>query len=148
MKAISIRIRCAFSMWLASAFMVLCVLGGALAQQDDAGGMVQWKVPVVMEESTLRGRVVVLETRREDRRTIEGMTVQVWSQEDKQPKDLLHETETDDDGLFDLPELPLGQYFLVVSRLRVNLVVIERAQERVGQEEPKILLIMIPKEVV
>lgn len=120
------------------------------------------KVPIVMEAATVRGKVAVLETQREDRRVIQGLKVQVWSSkpadvsprrrghrvEEFQRDQLLHETETDELGLFDLPLLDSGEYFMDVSDVQFRLTVIPQSTERAGQSEPKVLLILIPKEVV
>lgn len=121
-------------------------------------------VPVVMEEATVRGKVAVLETRREDRKLIEGLPIQVWSTVERQHTSrvlfttkthstyerdqLLRETKTDDLGLFDLPQLTAGEYILVISEVQFRLSVVPQSQQRRGQAEPKVLLILIPKEVV
>jgi hypothetical protein len=141
----------------------LCLLPAARAVAQDKGGDA-FTVPVVMEEATVRGRVVILETRREDRKVIEGLAVQIWSTKEAEttarrrwarrnapqlePDQLLHETETDELGIFDLPELDIGDYILKVSGIQFRLTVIKQSEERAGQSEPKVLLILIPKEVV
>jgi hypothetical protein len=103
-----------------------------------------------MERSTLRGKVVVLESRRSDRRTIENLGIQVWSTQDngRRKSAKLHETLTDADGLFALPLLEEGEYILMVGELRLRLLVVPPAPERAGQEEPKVLLILMPKEAI
>lgn len=108
-----------------------------------------WRVPIVMEKATVRGKIVILENRSEDRRVLEGLKVQVWSDpEESQPSGKIHETLTDDAGLFSLPELEVGEYFLTVARLRLRLTVVPNDPERAGQLEPKVLLILLPKDVV
>lgn len=120
-----------------------------------------WRVPVLMEASTARGKVVVLETRKEDRKAVENLLVQVWTAPDeeqevegaeeaggKAEEKLVHETRTDENGLFSLPVLSVGAYRLVIGELSVQLRVLPKAEERKDQEEPKILLILLPKEVV
>ena len=136
-----------------------------------------WRVPVLMEASTARGKVVVLETRKEDRKAVENLLVQVWTAPDEEqevegaeeaegkageetppekgnpesPQEeekLVHETRTDENGLFSLPVLSVGAYRLVIGELSVQLRVLPKAEERKDQEEPKILLILLPKEVV
>lgn len=138
---------------------------GATATAQEQNNSMSVKVPIVMEEATVRGKVAVLESAREVRRVISGLEVNVWStkevQEDsnrrwKRKSDtkalerdkLLHETTTDDLGLFDLPTLDAGEYLLDVSEVKFRLSVIPQSAERAGQSEPKILLILIPKEVV
>lgn len=131
------------------------------AADDDVTRQVS--VPVVMEAATIRGKVAILETRQDDRRVIEGLKVQIWSTkrtEQKRPRlwsgkaddlerdKLLHETETDDQGIFDLPLLGVGEFFLVISKVQFRLTVVEQSVDRTGQTEPKVLLILIPKEVV
>ena len=66
-----------------------------------------------MERATLRGKVVVLETRVQERRTINGLPVQVWTPKKgagrKVKRDrLLHEAKTDMDGFFSLPVLDVS----------------------------------------
>jgi len=133
-----------------------------------------WRVPVLMEEATVRGKVVVLETRREDRRAVENLLIQVWTAPDeaeelenaaeeqadetveaeaeteaeKEEPKLVHETRTDENGLFSLPVLSVGVYRLVIGELSVQLRVMPKHEERKDQEEPKILLILLPKEVI
>ncbi len=130
------------------------------AQAND--GDDQRAVPVVMEEATVRGKVAVLETRWEDRQILEGLRVQVWSTKEAEPTErrrrgssrarerdvLIHETETDDLGMFDLKGFEVGEYLLTVSDVQFRLMVIPRSETRLGQSEPKILLILVPKEVV
>ena len=140
----------------------LMVNGPLTSRAADAGDQTL-KVPIVMEEATVRGKVAVLETRREERRVMEGLAVRVWSVKDTpenadgkhSQKDaawerdrLLHETETDELGLFDLPRLDVANYLLEVSDVQFRLRVIPQSAERAGQSEPKVLLILIPKEVV
>jgi len=168
--------------WRQIAFIVP-VLAVLPARQPSAlgqeGPSKTWRVPVLMEESTVRGKVVVLETRREDRKAVENLLIQVWTAPDEEaeaneqvtegaeaakgatepaepgdsasepqePK-LVHETRTDENGLFSLPVLGIGTYRLVVGEISVQLRVLPKAKEREGQEEPKILLILLPKEVV
>jgi len=140
-----------------------------------------WRVPVLMEESTVRGKVVVLETRREDRKAVDNLLIQVWTAPDEQETEeeaqatveaekgaenaeeaapetpaaaeakepeLVHETRTDENGLFSLPLLGIGAYRLVVGEISVQLRVLPKSEDREDQEEPKILLILLPKEVV
>lgn len=143
----------------------LAILLVASAHQSHAQGDPVYAVPVVMEEATVRGKVAVLETRWEDRRIMKGLRVQVWSTKEQEPpveerkrrrgqtstrvRDvLINETETDDLGLFDLPMLPVGEYLLNVSEVQFRLTVIPKAESRAGQSEPKVLLILIPKEVI
>jgi len=137
----------------------LTTMTGLAAAQDTSKA-----VPIVMEAATVRGKIAVLETRWEDRQIMKGLRVQVWSTKapektnDKPNRHsptirvdrdtLLHETETDDLGLFDLPVLDVGEYLLAVSEVRFLLTVIPRSAERAAQSEPKVLLILIPKEVI
>lgn len=142
---------------LAMAAWCLSVTGAA-AQSDEQ----TWSVPIVMEKATVRGKVAVLETRREDRRVVEGLRVEVWSTEEieeptrgflrRKPEivrdELLHETQTDDTGLFGLPILDAGDYLLVIGEVQFRLTVVDQSAERAGQQEPKVLLILVPKEVI
>lgn len=113
-------------------------------------------VPVVMEAATVRGKVIMLEDRRTDRQVLKDLKVAVWStKKDEEsgkptaePDKLLHETTTDEFGMFNLPELPEGNYVLIISELKIDLTVIPKAEERADQKEPKVLLILLPKEVV
>ena len=138
--------------WLSVAFAATAFgwLGPARsavsAEEDDQG-----PIPVVMEEATVRGRVVIMETRRTERHALEGLRVKVWTKGNKEGGEesrLLHEAETDELGLFSLPLLPVGEYTLVVSKVTLRLVVTPKAPERAEQEEPKILLILLPREVI
>lgn len=108
------------------------------------------RVPVVMERATVRGKVVVLESRRADRSAVENLGIQVWSTTDGGSKKSarLHETTTDADGLFQLPLLEEGEYLFMIGELRLRLLVVPPAPEREGQEESKVLLIMMPKESI
>jgi len=54
----------------------------------------RWSAPVVMETATVRGKVAILETRREDRKTLAGLKVQIWGQNDRdERRKLISETE-------------------------------------------------------
>jgi hypothetical protein len=142
--------------------LILCGVTGPAAQAQEARKQ-SIKVPIVMEEATVRGKVAVLESRREDRKVVQGLQVRVWSTKepaggaqgkrhgrgDTLERDrLLHETQTDDLGLFDLPALAVGEYFLEISEVQFRLTVIPQSTERSGQSEPKVLLILVPKEVI
>jgi hypothetical protein len=128
--------------------------GVAFGQQSTR----EWTVPVVMEKATVRGRVVVLETRKEDRQVIENTAVQVWTQPEgmeaepggrgKINRRMLHETRTDSQGMFTLPQLDVGEYLMIVGELRIRLLVVPKSEVRKNQEEPKILLILLPKDVL
>jgi hypothetical protein len=106
--------------------------------------------PVVMEEATVRGRIVVLETRKEDRKVIENLPVNIWQENEdaEDGKELIHATRTDEDGFFNLPLISTGEYLMSVGELQIKLFVIERAEHRKDQEDPKILLILLPTEVI
>ncbi|MCE9616621.1 MAG: hypothetical protein K8T26_20285 [Lentisphaerae bacterium] len=140
-----------------------CMSSSATRAQDANKQSI--KVPIVMEEATVRGKVAILETRREDRKVVEGLPVRVWSTKKAgadansgkhghkqvaqwERDELLHETETDELGLFDLPLLSAGEYLLEVSEVQFRLTVIPQSSERAGQSEPKVLLILVPKEVI
>ena len=137
--------------------------------QEDASEVTTWTVPIVMEEATVRGKVAVLENRTEDRQVLEGLKVEIWSTEmeqrhdpakkrwfkfrkDPEPqllrKDKVHETETDADGLFSLPTLKPEEYYMVLGEIQFRITVIPKDKIRAGSDEPKVLLILIPKEVV
>jgi len=128
-----------------------------------------WSVPIVMEEATVRGKVAVLETRREEREVLEGVRIQLWSTEEKEEpepkkkkwfqrrnndekkrvrKNLIHETKTDEVGLFVLPRLSPDEYLLTVSEVQFRVTVVPKAKERIGQEEPKVILVLIPRDVI
>ena len=125
---------------------VVLVLGLAGAPALFAGDR-RLAVPVVMDEATVRGRVVILETRREDRRTIQGLRIAV---RDEAGKQVIHRTRTDDEGFFSLPVLPAGRYRITIGELRMDLLVqeAEEAAPGAGSAEPKIVLILLPKDVV
>jgi hypothetical protein len=135
-----------------------CRLGVALSVASLACGAAlgedqsrEWKVPIVMEKATVRGKVVVLETRHEDRRAASDLKVQVWDTLRDTPRkkhNLLHDTKTDEGGLFTLPLLDEGQYVLVVGDLNLSLSVVPAAPVRKDSSEPKVLLILLPKDVV
>jgi len=146
--------------WVVLATVVVfsgLVTRGAARSRDSSK---RWRIPVVMEKATLRGKIVVLEDREQERRTLEGMNVQVWSIANKVSGEkesgkvrpergkLLHDTETDDLGMFSLPTLDEGKYILLLGELRLLLQVVPKAADRENQQEPAILLIMVPKEVV
>ena len=109
------------------------------------------RIPIVMEAATLRGKVVVLESRKTDRDVVRGLKVKMWPwnddiEETETPP--LHETQTDEFGMFNLPELAVRDYLLAVGEMHLRLKVMPQAESRRGQSEPKILLILLPKEVV
>ena len=90
----------------------------AAGQKDKSS---TWGVPVVMEEATVRGKVVILEDRQQDRRVVEGLRIQLWQEQDDDSENaepeakvrrLLNETTTDKLGMFDLPQLAVGDYEL------------------------------------
>ena len=131
-----------------------CLTAGlrtVLAQEETGKTEKKWTAPVLMEVATVRGKVVVLETRRDDRKVVEDLSVEVWTapEDAQEEKKRLVETKTDSNGFFTLPVLKVGDYRLLVGELTLNLTVIPKADDRKGQaEEPKILLILLPKEVV
>jgi hypothetical protein len=122
----------------------------AFAKKESADK--QWRVPVVMEKATVRGKVVVLETRSDERKALSDLKIQVWTRktdEKKTEKDkLVVETKTDESGFFNLPVIDVGDYVLVVAELQLRLTVVPEAGARAGQQEPKILLLLLPKEVI
>ncbi|MBL7075969.1 MAG: hypothetical protein ISS31_00725 [Kiritimatiellae bacterium] len=125
-------------------------VGNALAAK---GTVRKWRVPIVMEKATVRGKIVVLETRVKERTIIQGLRVQVWTWKENAsgktvPDKLLHETKTDRDGFFSLPVIDNGNYLLVVGDLYLKLTVVAPTIVKQGQQEPKILLILLPKEVI
>jgi hypothetical protein len=124
--------------------------GNAVAAK---GKVRKWRVPIVMEKATVRGKIVILETRVEERTIIQGLRVQVWPWRENAagktvPDKLLHETKTDRDGFFSLPVIDNGNYLLVVGDLYLKLTVVSPALAKMDQQEPKILLILLPKEVI
>ena len=138
-------------------FVSLCAPGDASAAEKKTS---QWRVPIVMEKATVRGKVVVLETRREERASIKNLNVEVWTapeessgEESKKDSDApgrkrLHATKTDELGFFSLPALEEGEYVLVIGELHLGLTVVPAAEVRKGQEEPKVLLLLLPREVL
>ena len=150
--------------------MCACLL---LSTLDAAGKSArkQGRMPIVMEKATVRGKVVVLEGRRSKRSVLGNLRIQIWSlpadgevpetgkvgeagdeaggeQSEAGKKKLIHETRTDELGMFDLPLLPVAEYDFVAGELHLRLRVMEKSEKRKGQSEPKILLIVLPKEVV
>ena len=126
----------------------------AAAARDKDAEARKWRVPVVMEKATVRGKVVILETRTEERKAVAKLAVQVWTRvEDNRGRadrgKLLVETKTDDAGFFDLPVIEVGDYMLVVGDLQLKLTVVPEAPARSGQQqEAKVLLLLLPKEVL
>ena len=107
------------------------------------------RAPVLMEQATVRGKIAILEVRREGRTSRQGLRIQVWQKgQNAEEKRLLHETVTDEAGLFSLPLLGEGTYELKVEDFAVDLVVIPQSDDRKGQEEPKILLLVVPREAL
>jgi hypothetical protein len=143
---------------LLPALVLLFVAGVFSSQHSQAASRSKkkqrWAVPVIMEEATMRGRLIILEDRTQDRRVIENLNIEVWSRvEDEETaedakKDLLHTTRTDDLGMFQLPLLNVGDYVLTISELDLNFQVVPKAEDRKDQREPKIVLIMLPKESI
>jgi hypothetical protein len=139
-----------------SCAMVLILTGVCLPNSHAMaakGKARKWRVPIVMEKATVRGKIVILETRVEERRTIQSLRVQIWtwkeSLKQKTVRDkLLHETKTDRDGFFSLPVVDSGNYLLVIGDLHLKLTVVPPAAVKQDQQEPKILLILLPKEVI
>ncbi len=136
---------------------VMLLLAGSYLSNSSAmaakGKGRQWRVPIVMEKATVRGKVVVLETRVEERRTIQSLRIQVWTRKTNKAKKsvrdkLLHETKTDRDGFFSLPVIDSGDYVMVIGDLNLKLTVVPPTTVATGQQEPKILLILLPKEVI
>jgi hypothetical protein len=111
------------------------------------------RVPILMEEATVRGKVIILETREDDRKVASSIRVRLFTErrtgEDEKPvRELLHEARTDDLGLFDLPSVPVGEYQLWVSGLQVRLRVVPRTAPPKPQDDPKVLLILLPREAL
>jgi hypothetical protein len=138
---------------LAALAVVVCLTAalapsGALARGEDEEAP-HSRVPVVMEKATVRGRVIILETRRSDRAAIQDLGVEVWSTySNGEKREQIHATRTGAEGLFSLPALEEGEYLMAVGELRLKLLVVPPAAEREGQDEPKILLILVPKESI
>ena len=109
---------------VAAAGCVLAGPGSAFAKKSEKK-VTTWRVPIVMEQATVRGKIAILETRTEDRKTVKEIAVQIWSTEEQTKrrktkivrKELLHETATDEDGFFDLPQVKPDEYLLVIEPL-------------------------------
>jgi hypothetical protein len=141
--------RSAYLAGVVRGLVVLGSLAGATVHGADDGR--EWKVPIVMEKATVRGKVVVLETRHEDRRAAANLKIQVWDTLKASPQkkhNLLNETRTDEGGLFTLPLLDEGRYVLVVGALNLSLTVTPPAGIRKDSPEPKVLLVLLPKDVI
>ncbi len=111
------------------------------------------RVPILMEESTVRGKIIVLETRDDDRKVAANIRVRLFTEKrsndgGKTIRELLHEAKTDDLGLFDLPSVAVGEYQLSVSGMEVRLHVVPRNSAPKPQEDPKVLLILLPREAL
>ena len=147
MRVYSGLIRCAMVMLLTSVCLPKSHATAA------TGKTRKWRVPIMMEKATVRGKIVILETRVEERRTIQSLRVQIWTLKESLKKKavrdkLLHETKTDRDGFFSLPVVDSGDYLLVIGDLHLKLTVVPSATVKQGQQEPKIMLILLPKEVI
>jgi hypothetical protein len=126
--------------------------------------------PIVMEEATVQAKIIILENFEEDRQAAAGLLVEIWSaEEDKtlakkrksqkpsglnlSKKELVIETETDEDGFFYIEEgfeLKPGPYIMAIGQVNIILIVNKLSADRAAlnaSERSKTLLILLPKEV-
>jgi hypothetical protein len=126
--------------------------------------------PIVMEQATVQAKIIILENFEEDRQAAAGLLVEVWSAKEKKivlknrrskpasglnlsKKELVIETETDEDGFFYIEEgfeLEPGQYIMVIGQVNIILIVNKLSADREAlnaTERSKTLLILLPKEV-
>lgn len=130
--------------------VILCVLaiGGVVVHSEEEGRSVRRNIVphVIAEQTTTRGRVVLLEEGRSGRRAVEGLRVQMWSLDDDV---MIHDTRTEREGFFDLPRFELGYYRLHVGRMRLIVEIIEPQPIPEGYvEAPKVLFILASAEAL
>ena len=158
---------------LARCFVAALLIGLTLARPAFAGTQVP---PIVMEEATVQGKIIILENFKEDRQAAAGLLIEIWSAKEfklertsrrgaKQAAkavdtgynferhELILETETDEDGFFYIEEgseLPAGNYIMVIGEVDLILIVepLSSTREKMdATEKQKTLLILVPKEI-
>lgn len=113
---------------------------GAEGEEEGVG-----LLPIVMEQATTLGKVVLLEDAESERGLLIDLNIEVWDEEKEKQ---LYQTRTDKAGMFKLPELDVGIYVLVVGRLNLKLRVDPRSEERREDRSSKVVFILVPKDVV
>jgi hypothetical protein len=103
-------------------------------------------IPVIMEEAVVQGTVVKLEDKDNDRALLAEVPVVLWS-DGKGRR--IYETKTDKDGRFAIPRVTAGDYIIAVGTVNLRL----RVRPPTGDPEkdleaPKVIYILIPKDVV
>ena len=126
--------------------LLLAAFTVVLNASDDAPAEELVMPHVITEQTTTRGRVVLLEEGRSGRRAVEGLRVQMWLFDEDQ---MIYETRTEQDGFFDLPRFELGFYRLLVGRMRLIVEIVEPKPVPLGyMQAPKVLFILVSAEVL
>lgn len=138
----------------------LAVIAGLFLAQS---GIAEMQVPpIIMEEATVQGKIIILENFEEDRQAAAGLLLEIWSANEVEDvrksrrglkqqaaakaagnpgntkfekSELILETETDEDGFFYIEEgaeLAPGNYILVLGEVNLILIVEPLSGERAG----------------
>ena len=135
------------------------VSGLVLANSAFAGMQIP---PILMEEATVQGKIIILENFQEDRQAAVGLRIEIWSAKEVvappsknrrmakmqaaaaasgneelnfEKNELVLETETDEDGFFYIEEgfeLRPGNYIIAMGDVRLILIVEPLSGDRAG----------------
>lgn len=108
---------------------------------------------VIMEKTALTGRIVFMQEDEKDEEPGAKLDISILSENKRKS---VYETKTDDQGLYQIPKLEPGIYWMLVGqlylRLRVNSVEDETAATNgvphiKPTEKAKVLVIFIPRDM-
>ena len=108
---------------------------------------------VIMEKTALTGRIVFMQQDDKDEEPGAKLDISILSENKRKT---VYETKTDDQGLYQIPQLEPGTYWMLVGqlylRLRVNSEVEEAAvtngvPHAKPSEKAKVLVIFIPRDM-
>lgn len=135
-------------------FAVLFISTAAIsvrAQEDNANTNSPVKTPkrkpvVVMKQANVSGKALLLADADEKIRENVAAKYLAIEVRAKDGADLIYESGTDENGEFSIPNLDVGEYQLIVGRLKIELHVKDADPEDIAKSViPKKIIVFIPK---
>lgn len=99
---------------------------------------------VVMEKAGVVGRVIYLRDDEEQESTARGLRIRLLSGDRKKT---IAETKTDDAGMYRIPKLDVGVYRLMIGKLQLDLTVLPATEFKESEEQNKIIVVFIPRDM-